>query len=101
MTYSILTDDTLTTIQQSNVRSARITDAPNIKADIFGGEANEHFISSKISENGQGSEDDRLMVIQPEDLIGQTFLTAPTNDGQRFRARVVEAVPRIISMTLN
>jgi hypothetical protein len=32
------------------------------------------------------------MVIQPEDLTGRTFLTVPTDDGQRFRARVVEAV---------
>jgi hypothetical protein len=93
MTYSILTDDTLTTIRWSNVRSARITDAPNLKADIFSGEAKEQFISSKISENGQGTEDNRLVIIQPEDLIGwTTFLTAPTDDGQRFRARAVEAV---------
>jgi hypothetical protein len=79
MTYSILTDDTLTTIQRSNVRSASITDAPNMKADIFSGEAKEQLISSKISENGQGTEDNRLMVIQSEDLIGRTFLPHGTH----------------------
>jgi hypothetical protein len=33
-----------------------------------------------------------MMVIKPEDLIGRTFLTATKEDGQRFRAHIVEAV---------
>jgi hypothetical protein len=33
-----------------------------------------------------------MMIIKPEDLIGRTFLTSTRDNGQRFRARIVEAV---------
>jgi hypothetical protein len=33
-----------------------------------------------------------MPTIEPADLIGRTFLMAPREDGQRFRAKIVEAI---------
>jgi len=38
------------------------------------------------------SKSSQLPTFHPSDLVGRTFLLAPQEDGQRFRARIVEAV---------
>ena len=33
-----------------------------------------------------------MIIIDPEDLVGRTFLLEKQEDGQRFRARIIEAI---------
>jgi hypothetical protein len=95
MTYKILTDDTHKVICRANVRSATDPASANLKADLFSGEAYKEFVKSaqrNPPDNTQDAETASMMIIKPEDLIGRTFLTSTRDDGQRFRARIVEAV---------
>jgi hypothetical protein len=94
MTYKILTDDTKKIIHRSNVRPADGRASANLKADLFNGENYTEFIKSsrRKTSNNSDTEPATMMIIKPEDLIGRTFLTPPQDDGQCFRARIVEAV---------
>ena len=89
MTFKILTDDTHRVICRSNVCPADNPDAPNLRLDLFEGKkaANE-FIKSVHS----GNQDKTMMVMQPEDMIGRTFLTEPLDNGERHRAKIVKAI---------
>ena len=42
--------------------------------------------------DGDPSVKQRMVTIDPKDLIGRTFLKDSEEDGQRFRARVVRAI---------
>ncbi len=71
MTYKILTDDTHKVICRSNVRHADNPSAPNLRLDLFDGETAEtEFIKSVTDVN----QDKPMMLMQPEDMIGRTFL---------------------------
>ena len=102
MTFKILTDDTQRVIARSNIRTAVTTDAPNLRADSPEGEISTDitkdapsdapsFVTSR-NDPRDGSESSTLMTITPEDIVGRTFLTAPDEDGHRYRARILEAI---------
>ena len=45
-----------------------------------------------VTEFDPGGKDTRMAIIDPNDLIGRTYLTAPAEDGQRMRLRIVEVL---------
>jgi hypothetical protein len=114
MTFKILSIDTLKVLHRGNVRSADNPVSINIRADELGGESATEIIRSKPKEeqrsvsfeqdskpqNGEPVNDDdhikppteSMITFNPHDLIGRTFLMNPQEDGQRYRARIVEAV---------
>ena len=80
MTFKILTDDT----RKVNIRPADNPYAPNLRLDLFDGE--------KTATEFIKSEDKTMMVMQPEDMIGRTFLTEPLDNGERRHTRIVKAI---------
>jgi Reverse transcriptase (RNA-dependent DNA polymerase) len=104
LTYKILTKQN-TVIFRSAVRSALSPDKRNQRLSPLGGETASNYLGDKMfirsrSENpdkGNTLDDSpnvkqRMVTIDPKDLIGRTFLMDSEEDGQRFRARVVRAV---------
>ena len=56
---------------------------------MFDGDiAETEFIKSVNGVN----QDKPMMIMQPEDMIGRTFLTEPQDNGERHRARIVKAI---------
>jgi hypothetical protein len=115
MTFKILTDDTQRVIHRSNIRSARDPTARNLRIDPLNDEPPEVIQSirtaSPSSNHGedllplspasihgenppttQGRDSHNLALINLNDLVGRTFLMDAQEDGQRFRARIVECI---------
>jgi hypothetical protein len=121
MTFKILTADTKKIIHRSGVRTAADSTTPNLRADLFDGETDvpvKRFVQSKNDENDDPT--GQMVVMEPyeheydpednlefkgfdpsvledrtpdnTDIIGKTFLMEPRDDGQRFRAKIVEAI---------
>ena len=102
MTYKVLTQDTNTVIYRSNLRPV-LPGTRNKRLDLLSGEdlklPDNPVIKARKDippEPGeQASEDAKpsdTPVFVPTDLIGRTFLLEPREDGQRFRARIVQAI---------
>ncbi len=80
-------DDTHTFVYRSSVHPASSGKDQNLRA--------EHFESKEDSpEVVKVSNDDpsRIPVIDPSEIVGRTYLTAPTEDGSRDRAKIVKAI---------
>jgi hypothetical protein len=115
MTLKILSVDTLKVLHRGNVRSADNPISINIRADELGGKSVTEIIQSRPKEEQKSvsfeEQDDTspdnesnnadkenknttppMATISPHDLIGRTFLMNPQEDGQIYRARIVEAV---------
>ena len=90
LTFKVLTDDTLKIIHRSNIRSAADPTSENLRANLDHGEQVPEIIKSK--HDGELKEGKTLPTIDPEDLIGRTFLRLPEEDGQRFRVKIIEAI---------
>ena len=74
MKFKVLTDDTNKVIYRSNVRPADDPSALNLRLDLLDGEeAKFDFIKSVRD----GKQDKRMMIIEPEYMIGRTFLGGP------------------------
>jgi len=120
LTYRILTSDTRKIIERSSVRSAQDPSDPNLRLDIFDGEAVKEFIksrkdsklkllSSKTLDEQQepeatmGSSNDDVHKdgeqgntvlpedLRPQDLVGRTILV-DQEDGTRLRAKILQAI---------
>ena len=89
MTFKVLTDDTQKVISRSVIRSARDSTPRSFPP-------NEDELIPEIlkSKHDRSSETDvkPMPTIDVEDLIGRTFLMPRKEDGQRFRAKIVEAI---------
>ena len=92
MTYKILTDDTRKIIYRSNVRSALTKEDQNKRVDLLGGEDIKPLIKSSEDEEENQGQRKPMPVFDPSDLIGRTFLMDEREDGQRFRAKILEAI---------
>ena len=90
LTFKILTDDTLKIIHRSNIRSALNPTSENLRASMDHGEEVPEVVKSKHDQ--ELKEGKTLPTIDPEDLIGRTFLKEPEEDGQRFRVKIIEAI---------
>jgi hypothetical protein len=100
MTFKILTDDTQKIISRSGVRSANEPLAPNLRLDPIDGESIPQIVKSLKKDDNCGSETinedptkdgQTLMTFNPTDLIGRSFI-ADTQDGQRQRIEIIEAI---------
>jgi hypothetical protein len=112
MTYKILTDDTCWIIHHSNIRSAADPNARNLHLDLLNDESPEVIRSlhkaSPASDHGEdfschsmeptdenperpSTGDDRI-IVDPQELLGRTFLMDTQEDGQRFRTHIVECI---------
>ena len=121
MTYKILTDDTRWIIHRSNIRSAADPNARNLRLDLLNDEPPEVIWSlrkaSPASDHGEDfslhsmeptdehpytestpdpserpSTGDDMVIVNPQELLGCTFLMDTQEDGQRFRAHIVECI---------
>jgi hypothetical protein len=94
MTYKVLSDDTSKIFHCSKVRTALDPDAPNLRADLFDGEEVDSPTIIKLIKDGRDNpvKQTQLEIIKPSELIGRTFLMEPQEDGQVFRARIVQAI---------
>jgi hypothetical protein len=112
MTYKILTDDTHPIIHCSNIRSAADPNARNLRLDPLNDKPPEVMWSlrkaSPASDHGEDfslhsmepadvssecpSTGNDTVIVNPQELLGRTFLMDTQEDGQRFCARIVECI---------
>jgi hypothetical protein len=122
MTYKILTDDTHQIIYRSNIRSAADPNARNLCLDPLNDKLPEVIWSlckaSPALDHGEDfslhsmeptdehphtestpdpsehpSTGDDMVIVDPQELLGCTFLMDTQEDGQRFRAHIIECIP--------
>jgi hypothetical protein len=112
MTYKILTDDTRRIIHRSNIRSVADPNARNLCLDTLNDKPPEVIRSlHKASPASDHGEDfslhsmeptdenperpptgDDTVIVDPQELLGCTFLMDTQEDGQRFRAHIVKCI---------
>jgi hypothetical protein len=121
MIYKILTDDTHWIIHHSNIRSAADPNARNLRLDPLNDKPPEVIRSprkaSPASDHGENfslhsmeptdehpytestpdpsehpSTGDDTVIVDPQELLGCTFLMDTQEDGQRFRTHIVECI---------
>jgi hypothetical protein len=116
MTYKILTDDTRRIIHRSNIRLAADPNARNLRLDLLNDKPPEVIRSlrkaSPASDHGEDfslhsmeptdeptdenperpSTRDDMVIVDPQELLGCTFLMDTQEDGQRFHAHIVECI---------
>jgi hypothetical protein len=112
MTYKILTDDTHQIIHHSNICLVADPNARNLRLDPLNDKPPEVIQSlRKASPASDHGEDfslhsmeptdenpehpptgDDTVIVDPQELLGCTFLMDTQEDGQRFRAHIVERV---------
>jgi hypothetical protein len=91
MTFKVLTDDTSKIIYRSNVRTALNPNTPNLRLMIDGEQTT--FIKSKSEEiEAKLPSLKTLPTFHPKDLIGRSFLSSPTEDGQTLRMRITKTI---------
>ena len=79
MTFKVLTDDTNMVIYHSKVRPADNPSAPNLRLDLLDGEEAKFDFIKSVRDVKQ---DKRMMIIEPEYMIGRTFLGEPLDNGE-------------------
>ena len=115
MTCKILTDDARRIIHRSNIRSASDPHARNLRLDLLNDEPPEVIRSlRKSSPTSDHGEDFSLhdaeptdenssecptstgdtVIVDPQELMGRAFLMDTQEDGQKFRARIVECITK-------
>jgi hypothetical protein len=112
MTYKILMDDTRRIIHHSNIHLAADPNARNLRLDPLNDESPEVIWSlrkaSPASDHGEDSSlhsmeptdenperpstGDDTIIVDPQELLGRTFLMDTQEDGQRFHAHIVECI---------
>jgi hypothetical protein len=121
MTYKILTDDTRRIIHHSNIHSAADPNARNLRLDPLNDKPPEVIRSlgkaSPASDHGEDfslhsmestdehpytestpdpsecpSTEDDTVIVDPQELLGCTFLMDTQEDGQRFHSHIVECI---------
>jgi hypothetical protein len=96
MTFKILTDDTKRIIHRSNIRSALDPHSRNLRMDLLNDDKaftpiikSRHDAADSVAHGETGPP---IPVVDPNDLVGRTFLMDEQEDGQRYRARIVRAI---------
>jgi hypothetical protein len=97
MTFKILTDDTRKIIFRSNICSALDPNRRNLRMDPL----NDDPVMKPIIKSRSDTDDlhhsensgaTLMTIVDPNDLVGRTFLMPPQEDSQHFRARIVHAI---------
>jgi hypothetical protein len=113
MTYKILTDDTHQIIHRSNILSMADPNARNLRLDPLndappevirslrkaspaldhGEDSSLNFSMEPTDENPEHpSTIDDTVIVDPQELLGRTFLMDTQEDGQRLRTHIVECI---------
>jgi hypothetical protein len=112
MTYKILTDDTHQIIHRSNICSAADPNARNLHLDPLNDKPPEVIWSlckaSPASDHGEDfslhsmqptdenperpSTGDDMVIVNPQELLGHTFLMDTQEDSQRFCACIIKCI---------
>ena len=101
MTFKILTDNTRKIIYHSNIRSAVDPKSQNMCMEPLNDDpvlapiikSRHDHASSDSSHHGETLATLMPMpIVDPNDLVGHTFLMAPQPNGQRFRAHIIRAI---------
>ena len=97
MTYKILTLDTKQILYRSRIR---LSDAePNLRAEADVTALKDDGPTNDVEKDKQQSivqsKPRPLAVIDPNDIIGRTYLTQPAEDGTRIRLRITEALEEL------
>jgi hypothetical protein len=121
MTYKILTDDTRRIIHCSNICSTADPNARNLRHDPLNDEppeviqslckasaaadhgedfslhsmepTDEHlYMESTPDPSEHPSTGDDMVIVDPQELLGRTFLMDTQEDSQRFRACIIECI---------
>jgi hypothetical protein len=101
MTFKILMDNTRKIIYRANIRSVLDPDSRNLCMEPLNDDKvlapiiKSRHDSDPVDSPDHGEENDLTMpmpVVDPNDLVGCTFLMPPQEDGQRFHARIVRAI---------
>ena len=85
LTFKVLTDDTNKIIFRSRIRSAVGTKEANLRIDPTPGEVLQ-------ADREHDSDQPTLPTFDPSSLVGRTFLKPSEEDGQRFRAKILEVI---------
>jgi hypothetical protein len=91
LTYKVLTDDTQKVIYRSYVRSALNDEERNKRLENDDPSLIVEVVKSPerpLRQDGSTA----MMVIDPDDLINRTYLTQADDQGQRFRAKIVQKI---------
>ena len=106
LTYKVFNPSTQKVLNRSLIRPASISD-PNLRAESLGGESEDvilpvihscHDDMLQISkqpnsqDNKESIECTETPIINPEELLGRTFLMDKQVDGQQFRAQSVKLI---------
>ena len=93
LTFLILTEDTEKIIHHSVVRTATDPAAKNLRVDTTPDNVPEMHIHSYIDDvpDGERNGSLKMPIINPEDLVGQTF-GVTNEDGHSTQIRIVEAI---------
>lgn len=89
LTFKVLTDDTQKVISRSVLRSTQDTASQQAKFDD--NDTVPEILKSK-HDRRDGDNITPMPTIDVESLIGRTFLMPRQDDGQRYRAKIVEAI---------
>jgi hypothetical protein len=96
LTWKILTVDTQHIIHRSVVRPADKEDL-NLRAELLCGEESvDPIVKSSHNDNTVGSDqpsaESASALVNPEDLIGRSFLMDKSENGQKSRARIIRLI---------
>ena len=98
----VLTNDTPCSIYHSAVHSALITNKKNLHLESSEGEDDPHKpVKQVLCTQDTESEEHETPLFQPlnpDDLIGCTFLTTLTEDGQCFHAHIINALKKSMKL---
>ena len=92
LTYKVLSTKTLKVLHRSLLRPA-VTDDSNIRAESLGGEIQDVIHSGHPSDPEQpNTPPPPSPIVDPDELIGRTFIMHAQPDGQQLRARIVKLI---------
>jgi hypothetical protein len=91
MTFKVLTDDTKKIIYHSNIHSALDPKSHNLHLDPLNSDERLKPIIQSCHDSPDHGESG-MPIVNPNDLIGCTFLMPQQEDGQQFRTHIVQAI---------
>ena len=99
LTYHVLSDDTMKVMPRSEIRSAVKPDSQNIRAEPPKGEDNGPkpiFIKDRHPSKDILADPPRMPTIEPNDLLGRTFILPKDDNGEALRATITRKMSREI-----
>jgi hypothetical protein len=95
MTFKILTDNTHKINAQNLCIDPLNTNSPEVICSLCTASPTLDHVEELLPlslDNCGHNKQDHLAIVHPYKLVGHTFLMDPQDDGQRFRARIVNLV---------